>query len=102
MEFKKEIIRLIILTGILGSLLYIGGDKIAYYSKEEEQVLLEEAIKRAVVQCYAIEGMYPPDVAYIKKMYGVGIDEGKYIVHYEAFASNIMPDIKVIRKTWED
>ncbi len=63
---------------------------------------IEQAIKHAVVQCYALEGMYPPDMDYIREAYGVRIDKQKYIVHYEIFASNIYPSITVIEKTWRD
>ncbi|MBN7773392.1 hypothetical protein [Clostridium aminobutyricum] len=61
----------------------------------EGAVTLENAIKRASVQCYAIEGRYPSSVEYLVKNYGLQIDEKKYAVFYEGFASNIMPDITV-------
>jgi len=57
---------------------------------------LEKAIKRAAVQCYAIEGFYPSDVAYLEDHYGVIIDSSKYIVDYKCFSSNNVPTIKVI------
>jgi len=56
---------------------------------------LEKAIKRAAVQCYAIEGFYPPDVSYLADHYGVIVDS-KYIVEYEAFSGNNLPNIKVL------
>lgn len=62
--------------------------------------LVEDGIRRNIVQCYAIEGSYPPDLAYLKTYYGVQIDEEKYIVHYESFASNIYPNLTVIEKKW--
>jgi len=58
--------------------------------------LLEESVKRAAVQCYAVEGSYPESLAYIEKRYGVYIDRTRYAVHYEIFASNILPDITVV------
>lgn len=56
---------------------------------------LEKALKRAAVQCYAIEGFYPPEPDYLVKNYGVIIDYNKYAVSYVSFTANIMPDIKV-------
>lgn len=56
---------------------------------------LEKAIKKAAVQCYAIEGFYPPDVDYLADHYGVIINKDKYVVSYTAFTANNMPDIKV-------
>ncbi|HWS29598.1 MAG TPA: hypothetical protein VN512_05715 [Clostridia bacterium] len=57
----------------------------------------EESIRRAAVSCYAIEGVYPPDYAYLKAHYGVRVDETRYKVIYEVFASNRMPDITVLK-----
>ena len=59
-------------------------------------VTLEKAIKRAAVQCYAIEGFYPSSVDYLENHYGVIIDTEKYTVEYRCFSSNNVPTIKVI------
>lgn len=65
-------------------------------SKAEEKEYLEDAIRSAAVSCYASEGYYPPDLAYIRENYGVQIDEEHFRVFYEIFAENIMPDINVV------
>ena len=57
---------------------------------------LEEALRRGCVACYAAEGVYPPSLDYLEEHYGVQIDRGRYIVHYDIFAENLMPDIKVM------
>ena len=56
---------------------------------------LRDAIRRASVQCYAIEGRYPPSVDYLEENYGILIGRDKYDVFYSGFASNFMPDITV-------
>ena len=56
---------------------------------------LRSAVARASVQCYAIEGRYPPSVAYLEENYGVKIDRERFDVFYEGFASNIIPSITV-------
>lgn len=58
---------------------------------------LEKAIKKAAVQCFAIEGFYPPDVDYLAQNYGIILDS-KYIVEYDAFSGNNLPGIKVLIK----
>ena len=63
---------------------------------EEARLQLEAAVRKSAVACYAAEGIYPPDAEYLKEHYGLQIDEERYIVHYEIFASNVMPDITVI------
>lgn len=65
---------------------------------EDETQQLTTAIRRACVTCYAIEGRYPPNLAYITQQYGVVVDTGVYTVLYDAFAENLMPTVKVARR----
>ena len=65
-------------------------------SGAEEKRQLEESIRRVAAACYAAEGIYPPDVAYMKEHYGLQIDEDRYYVDYQVFASNLMPDFTVL------
>lgn len=57
---------------------------------------LEDALRRTAVTCYASEGFYPPTVAYMQEHYGLQYDMDQYIVHYEIFATNLMPEITVV------
>ena len=65
---------------------------------EEGRQQLEESLRRAAVACYAAEGIYPPDLDYLREHYGLQIDEDRYTVFYEIFGSNLMPDITVLEK----
>ena len=67
-------------------------------SSSEAMRLATESIKRATITCYAIEGSYPPSYKYLKDNYNISIDETTFAVHYEIFASNIMPEITVIAR----
>lgn len=78
------------------SLLLAGTGQISSRTKSEQLDVLTQAIERASVQCYAIEGRYPPSVEYMEEHYGLSIDRDKYNVFYSGWASNIMPDITVI------
>ena len=62
---------------------------------------LEQALQRTAVACYAVEGVYPPDVAYMRQHYGLTYDGNRYAVHYELAASNLMPKIHVMVKNYE-
>ena len=66
---------------------------------EEQRLRVEQAVRRAAVQCYALEGAYPPDVVYLKEHYGVRYDESRFFVHYRAEGANLPPDIMVIDST---
>ena len=56
---------------------------------------VKNAVRNAVVTCYAVEGIYPRDIDYLVKNYGLAYDESRFLVSYEAFASNIIPEIRV-------
>lgn len=62
------------------------------YSQEKQ---IEEVIRKYAVACYAQEGAYPIDLAYLEDNYGLIVDENKYFYYYDLFASNILPDIEV-------
>lgn len=67
-------------------------------SREEDRQNLADALRRAAVACYAAEGFYPPDVAYLQEHYGLQYNEERYVIRYELFASNLMPDITVLER----
>lgn len=57
---------------------------------------LEEALRRTAVSCYATRGFFPPSVEYMVLHYGLQYDQDRFTVRYEAFASNLMPEITVL------
>ena len=64
--------------------------------RSEGREQLENVIRRTAVAGYAAEGVYPPDLEYVKEHYGIQIDEERYLVDYQVIASNLMPDITVL------
>lgn len=69
-------------------------------SAAEEQRLgaVERTINDAVTLCYSIEGVYPQSLDYLTENYGITYDTKRYIVHYECFAANIRPVVRVVEK----
>lgn len=65
---------------------------------EESALAIEAAIMRSAQQCYAVEGAYPPNLRYLEENYGLKINTEDYYVRYEAFASNLPPEILVRSK----
>lgn len=78
--------------------LYFGVNNAENATDEEKLVILKDAVNRSALQCYAIEGYYPPNIDYLEKNYGLIVDDTKYIISYEIFASNIMPVVDVFSK----
>lgn len=68
------------------------GDRTA----QEGLEVARESIRRAAVQCYALEGFYPPSLDYLTGRYGVSVDTQRYFVDYQFVASNLMPDITLL------
>jgi len=71
----------------------------ATYEKQQES--LESALNRSITQCYAVEGFYPPDIAYLEEHYGLTYDKDVFLVDYEYWGGNLLPEVTVIRKTGE-
>lgn len=105
---KKEVFKKSAFSALRGGLVPIlftltvmvmivyGLDQTERSSRSEGLRVLEDGLRRAVVKCYAVEGSYPENIAYIEEHYGLHIDRTKYVVHYEIFASNMLPDITVL------
>lgn len=75
---------------------FAGVTNVGTTANDEGAVRLEESLRRAVVACYATEGFYPPDLAYLEENYGVQVNHDRYFVDYILVADNLMPDFTVI------
>lgn len=83
-------------------LLFLGSlSTVSETTLTKQQESLETALYRSVIQCYTLEGTYPPSLSYIESHYGLIYDKDLFFVDYRPVGSNMMPDITVIRKTTE-
>ena len=87
----------VIVAGVLCCALVAIG-RVEQGRQRENEKRLEDTIKKAVLNCYAIEGTYPATLEYMEEHYGLLVDRNRYDVFYEIFADNIMPEITVIPK----
>ena len=85
------LILVILLAGVGASASTLDGS-----SREHARQIAEDAVRRAAVTCYAVEGCYPESYAYLCEHYNVRVDSERFIVYYSVFASNIMPEIEVL------
>lgn len=58
--------------------------------------ILEQNIRSAAVECYAVEGRYPENLQYLEDHYGILIDRHHYAVYYENQGENLVPEIRVM------
>ena len=67
-------------------------------SDAEERRQAERAVREAAVSCFVLEGAYPATYEQLKAYSGLAVDDEKYVVFYEIFASNLMPEITVLER----
>ena len=97
-KYKKiGLLLAIIVIGYIS--MYISSiDKFWENGQEDTNTAIEDAIRKSPLECYALEGSYPPSVDYLKKNYGLIVNEDAYFYHYQVTASNMIPDIKVVKR----
>ena len=66
-------------------------------SESENLEIAEKAVRQSVMSCYAVDGVYPSSYEDLKSKCNIAINDNEYKVFYDIFASNIMPDISVIK-----
>ena len=91
--YSKFIMLVLVLIITLASLVSLESFWDSRNSSRPEDI--RKAVLDACVQCYALEGSYPPSLEYLEKHYGLILDREEYI-YYEA--SNVMPTVEVYKK----
>lgn len=99
---RRGMIRRIVLPLLLFAVLLTAGTAmfraVGTASGAAETELVRDAVRQAALTCYAVEGAYPSGLDYLQQHYGLVFDEEAYIVVYDAFASNVMPDVLVLER----
>ena len=65
-------------------------------TRDNQKESLENALNRDIIQCYVIEGTYPPSLDYLKNHYGLTYDEDVFFVDYTPRGANLLPDITIL------
>ena len=89
-------IALVLLILLAAALLIVG--KPGRDLGDESAAAIREAIRRSALQCYAVEGVYPPNLQYLQDNYGLEVNTEDFYVTYDAFASNLPPTVLVTSK----
>lgn len=74
----------------------IGISMISSNNNRDEKEILEKALNKDIIHCYAVEGYYPPSLAYIEEHYGLTYNHDKYVVDYESIGNNIIPTVTIV------
>ena len=73
-------------------------DRIRLSNETEQTAILEKAVTRTITECYALEGSYPPDIAYLTEHYGLTYDTDLYLIDYQYIGANLRPDVTIIKR----
>ena len=65
---------------------------------EESASAIKRAVEQSALQCYVVEGAYPPDLAYLQENYGLRVNTDAYYIVYEAYAQNQLPSVRVVAR----
>ena len=97
---RKDIIKILAIVAVLVlAVLLVNRIDTAHETAETD--IVRDAVKNAAITCYAVEGAYPDNISYLRENYRLAYDEDRYLVTYEAFASNMIPDIFVTERSNE-
>ncbi|MBE5850128.1 MAG: hypothetical protein E7298_08225 [Lachnospiraceae bacterium] len=81
---------------IIIAVFLMGISFIASTSSKDQKQVLTDAVNKDIIHCYAVEGYYPPSLAYIEDHYGLTYDKSRYLVDYVPVGDNIMPSVTIV------
>lgn len=94
---SKNKLSLLITLGIF-ILFILQIQNITHLTKQQQRINLEKAISRDIIQCYALEGYYPPDLNYIEEHYGLTYNKSDFFIDYQIEGENIKPAFTIIER----
>ena len=98
---KKDVASIaIFIVLILSFVLLI--NSITTKNNGRELQIVRDAVKNAALTCYAVEGTYPESLEYLREHYKLAYNKERFVVEYDAFASNLMPTITVRERGAKD
>lgn len=84
---------ILVMVGFIFGISNAAGSKIM-----NEKEILQNALQRDIIHCYAVEGAYPPSLSYIEEHYGLIYDKDRFIINYVNEGANISPSFVIIER----
>ena len=94
---KKDIATILVFVALIVGFIFLINN-VSNKNSNREIEIVRDAVKNASLTCYAVEGMYPENLDYLRDHYNLSYNEDRYIVYYRPLASNLMPTIKVVER----
>ena len=84
------------LIGFIAVMTFVSARRYTAGFDEKQTEKIVDVIRRASIQCYALEGNYPPSLKYLTEHYGFILDEERFVYFYDnPGVGNMLPDIVV-------
>ena len=94
---KKDVAAILIFIALIVAFVLLVNNITGKVNGRELEIV-RDAVKNAALTCYAVEGMYPDNLDYLREHYNLSYNTERYIVSYEPLASNLMPAIQVVER----
>ena len=94
--FLVGLVLVIVLAAIIAAWSLVSGS--GSDMTEEGAAAIKDTVQRSALQCYVVEGIYPPDLKYLEDHYGLQVNTDEFYVTYDAYASNQPPTVIVRAK----
>lgn len=80
----------------------VGSGQLADSNNAWEYQIVSNALDRSITQCYALEGIYPPNIEYLRLNYGFTYNTDHFFIDYHYIGGNLRPDVTIIAKESEN
>ena len=97
MAYKREIAIVLLMIVLLGGV-WMLVNRVGSSSGAAQTEFVTKAVHNAALTCYAVEGAYPESLEYLREHYRLAYNTERFVVEYDAFASNLMPTINVLER----
>ena len=77
-----------------------GINNLTQANEEEALEAVRNAVTRAAIQFYALEGRFPPHLEYLEERFGLQLDHERFEIIYSAFGANVIPQIFITPRDW--
>jgi hypothetical protein len=94
----SRVLGVVLVAAILLGLAIWGTGGFSGTVTDRQAQFVADSVRRSSVQCYAIEGRFPPTIGgigYLEDNYGLIVDHSRYVVYYESLGDNLIPQIRV-------
>lgn len=93
---RRRLIAVAVVVCAFAIALIIALNVIFANAKDQGAASIRNTILNSAMQCAAIEGSFPSNLAYLEDNYDLRVNHDDYVVIYEVLASNSLPSVVVM------